>query len=135
MRVKKTQGWGPVGPPLARIGLKLFFFVNYKNIVHTFLKVFLKITMFIGSGIPVTRNLVSGCTVNFIFYPIYFIFGRQLSFYICTTVGENIIADTKIRNNYGAIQSFIFHSFLMASYFDGLFSIAPHLVIALPTLR
>ena len=29
------------------------------------------------------------------------------SFYLCT-VGENIIATTKIRNNYGAIKSFIF---------------------------
>ena len=27
---------------------------------------------------------------------------------IQSTVGENIIATTKIRNNYGAIQSFIF---------------------------
>ena len=28
--------------------------------------------------------------------------------YMWYTVGENIIAATKIRNNYGAIQSFIF---------------------------
>ena len=44
------------------------------------------------------------------------------SFNQINTAGENIIVTTKIRNNYRAIQSFIF-------------SIAPHLVIALPTLR
>ena len=47
-----------------------------------------------------------------------------------TVVGENIIATIKIGNNYGAIQSFF-------QYCDsniGLFSIAPDLVIALPTL-
>ena len=47
------------------------------------------------------------------------------------TAGENIIATTKIRNNYGAIQSFIFQ------YCDsniGLYSIAPSKVITLNPL-
>ena len=35
--------------------------------------------------------------------------------YFLSTVGENIIATTKIRNNYGAIQSFIFPIFSIAS--------------------
>ena len=44
-----------------------------------------------------------------------FLFSYQRDIY---TVGENIIATTKIRNYYGAIQSFIFSNF-------GLFSLAP----------
>ena len=47
------------------------------------------------------------------------------------TVGENIIATTKLRNNYGAIQSFIYQ------YCDsnfGLSSIAPCKVITLNPL-
>ena len=43
------------------------------------------------------------------------------------TVGENIIATTKIRNNYGPIQSFIFRNI-------GLFSIIPCKVITLNPL-
>ena len=44
------------------------------------------------------------------------------------TVDENIIATTKIRNDYGAIQSFIFHCNI------GLFSIASCKVITLNPL-
>ena len=47
------------------------------------------------------------------------------------TVGKNIIATTKIRNNYGAIQSFIFQY----CYINiGLFSIAPCKVITINPL-
>ena len=38
----------------------------------------------------------------------------QLEFYKLGTVGENIITTTKIRNNYGAIQSFIFPTIAIA---------------------
>ena len=48
------------------------------------------------------------------------------------TVGENIIATTKIRNNYGAIQSFIFPIYCESNI--GLFYIAPCKVITLNPL-
>ena len=47
------------------------------------------------------------------------------------TVGENIIAIIKIRNNYGAIQTYIFP---ICDSNIRLFSFAPYLVISLPTL-
>ena len=43
--------------------------------------------------------------------------------FVDCTVGENIIATIKMRNNF------------FLPFRNGLFSIAPHLVIALPTLR
>ena len=63
----------------------------------------------------------SGCTSRS--KPVY----NRYSTYCALTVGENIIATTKIRNNYCAIQSFIFQC---CDSNIGLFTIAPCKVIS-----
>ena len=52
---------------------------------------------------------------------------------VAPTVGENIIATSKIRNNFCYPLRIVIFQYCDSNI--GLFSIAPHLVIALPTLR
>ena len=56
---------------------------------------------------------------------------RYFTYYY--TVGENIIATIKMRNNFCYPLKMIIVQYCDSNI--GLFSIAPHLVIALPTLR
>ena len=59
-------------------------------------------------GSPLSQP-VPGYTVLIAIIPLMFL-GENFTI----TVGENIIATTKIRNNYGAIQSFIFSNIAIA---------------------
>ena len=52
-----------------------------------------------------------------------------------STVGENIIANIKMRNNFWYPLKMVIFQYYDSNIAIGLFSIAPHLVIALTTGR